>query len=87
MTQFFSAPPPEQTAPARVLPAVAAPAEGGRTLLSNSPEDLIIWPCGIWCHRFELSDFSHKSDDYEVIQAGTLAALYFENDPSLWSHS
>lgn len=36
-----------------------------------NPDDLIIWPCGTWCHRHELEDYSHKSDDYETISVFT----------------
>lgn len=34
-----------------------------------SPDDLIIWPDGDWCHRHELEDFTDKSDDFSVISA------------------
>lgn len=32
-----------------------------------SPDDVIMWPDGMWCFRDELPGFSHKSDDYRVI--------------------
>ena len=35
------------------------------------PDDVFVWPDGMWCFRDELPDFSHKSDDYRVINAGT----------------
>lgn len=38
---------------------------------TNSPNDLITWPCGTQCYRHELHEFSHKSDDYEVTKAAS----------------
>ena len=34
-------------------------------------DDLILWPCGTWCYRHELSEFTHKSDDYEEVVFGS----------------
>lgn len=34
-------------------------------------EDIILWPDGVWCYRYELEDMSHKSDDYQIIEYGT----------------
>jgi hypothetical protein len=34
-------------------------------------DDVILWPCGEWCYRYELEEFNHKSDDYEVIAFGS----------------
>ena len=34
-------------------------------------EDVILWPCGVWCYRYELEEMAHKSDDYQVIKYGT----------------
>ena len=41
----------------------------------NKPnqEDVIKWPDGVWCYRYELPEMTHKSDDYEV--------LYFQSTP------
>ena len=50
----------------------------------SSPDDVIVWPCGTWCHRYELSQFYDKSDDFQVLRAGSLECLAFENDPDLW---
>ena len=44
----------------------------------NHPNDVILWPCGTWCYREELADFTHKSDDYEQIPAGSLRARDIE---------
>ena len=33
----------------------------------TEPEDVIKWPDGTWCYRYELPEFSHKTDDYEVL--------------------
>lgn len=37
------------------------------------PDDIIRWPDGTMCFRDELAEFSHKSDDYEVVHLGTPA--------------
>ena len=37
----------------------------------SDPEDLIVWPCGTTCFRHELHEFTHLSDDYEVVAFGT----------------
>ena len=34
-------------------------------------EDVVLWPDGFWCYRYELPDMSHRSDDYEVIEYDT----------------
>ena len=34
-------------------------------------EDIILWPCGEWCYRYELEEMTHKSDDYQIIKYGT----------------
>lgn len=36
-----------------------------------SPDDLIVWPDGTQCHRSELSQMTHMSDDYTVLYYGT----------------
>ena len=41
-----------------------------------SPEDLVVWPDGTTCFHYELEEFGHKSDDYQVVPQGT--ALYDE---------
>lgn len=33
-----------------------------------SADDVFIWPCGTWCYRYELSEFSHKSDDFRLVK-------------------
>lgn len=35
-------------------------------------EDILLWPDGVWCYRYELKDITHKSNDYEV--------LYFDSE-------
>ena len=40
----------------------------------TGPNDVILWPCGTWCYREELADFTHKSDDYEVLPANSTRA-------------
>ena len=34
-------------------------------------EDIILWPCGSTCYRYELEEYSHKSDDYAILRVGT----------------
>ena len=35
-------------------------------------EDILLWPNGSWCYRYELEDnFGHLSDDYVVIPVDT----------------
>ena len=34
-------------------------------------EDVFLWPDGGWCHREEVDDYSHKSDDYQILYFGT----------------
>ena len=35
-------------------------------------EDVILWPDGYWCFRFELEEHPHRSGNYKV---------YFRNNP------
>ena len=30
-------------------------------------EDIIIWPSGTWCYRYELHEMQHLGNDYEVL--------------------
>lgn len=42
-------------------------------------EDLLIWADGTWCYRYELSEFNHMSDDYELVEFDSEAfATFFE---------
>jgi len=34
----------------------------------TSEDDVIIWPCSTWCYRTDLPEYSHKSDDYQVLK-------------------
>ena len=34
-------------------------------------EDVILWPCGSTCYRYELGEYTHKSDDYDILRVGT----------------
>lgn len=43
---------------------------------SPSNDDVFIWPCGTWCYRSELSEFTHKSDDFRLVKS--LSAEWFE---------
>lgn len=47
-------------------------------------EDVLIWPCGTWCHRYQLAEHSHLSGDYEVLKADTRACDAFLNDPDVF---
>lgn len=35
------------------------------------PDDLIVWPDGTRCTRAELDEMRHRSDDFELIPAGS----------------
>lgn len=35
-------------------------------------EDLIVWPDGTQCYRSEMGEYTHKSDDYEVVAFGSV---------------
>lgn len=47
-------------------------------------EDVLIWPCGTWCQRYQLAEFSHLSDDYQTLKASTEAWRAFLNDPDVF---
>jgi hypothetical protein len=38
-----------------------------RTARAARPDDILRWPDGTTCHRYELPEFSHMSDDFEVL--------------------
>ena len=52
--------------------------------VGTSLDDALIWPCGIWCHRYELAQHSHLGGDFEVLKAGSFGWIVFCNDPSLF---
>jgi hypothetical protein len=29
---------------------------------------ICVWPDEDWCHAWELADYSHKSDDYQILK-------------------
>lgn len=31
-------------------------------------DDIIVWPDGTWCYRYDLPGYSWKSDDYKVLE-------------------
>lgn len=37
------------------------------TTLIGTQDDICVWPDGTWCYRYELSEMSYLSDDFEVI--------------------
>lgn len=37
----------------------------------KSRDDVFLWPDGSWAYRGEMSEFSHKSDDYIIIYIDT----------------
>lgn len=43
-------------------------------------EDLILWPDGTSCYRYELHEMSFKSDDFAVIPFGSDAYNKFFQD-------
>jgi len=38
----------------------------------HCPDDLIVWPCGTQCFRSEVAEYTHMSDDYEVVSFGSV---------------
>ena len=36
--------------------------------------DIIVWPDGTWCFRYELHEYTHMSDDYLVLPIDSIAA-------------
>lgn len=30
---------------------------------------ICIWPDGVWCHFDKVEQYTHKSDDYETVEA------------------
>lgn len=46
-------------------------------------DDILRWPDGSWCYRYELPEMAHKSDDYEVLSAGSAAWNRFHIDEDL----
>lgn len=42
----------------------------------KSDDDVFLWPDDSWCYRHELSEYSFKSDDYEVVYS--LTPKWFE---------
>ncbi len=43
-------------------------------------EDIMLWSDGTWCYRYELEEYSWKSDDYEVFYFGTPEYDNFTNE-------
>lgn len=39
---------------------------------NNDSEDLIVWADGTQCFRYELNEYTHMSDDYEVVSFGSV---------------
>lgn len=42
----------------------------------RNSDDVFLWPDDSWCYRYELSEYSFKSDDYEVVYS--LTPKWFE---------
>jgi hypothetical protein len=36
-----------------------------------SLEDIMMWADDDWCYRYELTEMTHRSDDYRVIPFGS----------------
>ena len=43
-------------------------------------EDVILWPDGTWCYRHELVEYGYMSDDYTVLEYGTVRWRRFLKD-------
>lgn len=39
--------------------------------LTYDLEDIVMWPNGTWCYRYEIHEMNHMSDDYFNISFGT----------------
>lgn len=48
--------------------------------MTPSSEDILLWPDYFFCYRYELEEYSWKSDDYEVLCLGTLEYDNFTNE-------
>jgi hypothetical protein len=35
-------------------------------------EDIMLWSDGTWCYRYELYEMQHMSDDYEILEYGSI---------------
>ena len=51
---------------------LAGTTTGMKTNTKLDIEDILLWPDGTWCYRYELKEMTHKSDDYGV--------LYFDSE-------
>ena len=40
-------------------------------------EDVFLWPDGTWCYRHELLEYGWLSDDYIVLEYGTIGWYRF----------
>ena len=43
-------------------------------------EDVILWTDGTWCYRHELTEYGRTSDDYTVLEYGTVRWRRFLKD-------
>lgn len=50
----------------------------------TSTDDLIIWPDATWCFRYELGEYSHKSDDYYTIPFASVEYYRFLKALAPW---
>ena len=39
--------------------------------------DILLWPNGVWCYREDSHEYSHMSDDYQVLKTETQAWCAF----------
>lgn len=37
------------------------------TAVTHNLEDILVWPDGEYCFRYELAGFQHRSDDYRTV--------------------
>lgn len=53
------------------------------TAAKPSIEDVMVWPDGSWCCRYELPEMGHKSDDYVTLRHGSpeWEAFFESEDP------
>lgn len=63
------------------LPEISPPADAAPHFVDKQ-DDVFVWPCGTWCHRYELAD-KGLPGDCEILRENTLSWRYFINDPEL----
>lgn len=53
--------------------------------IKQDPEDICLWADGTWCYRDELPQYSHMSDDYEVVPFNTVRYWDLQSELDAWN--